>query len=56
MPTVWADTEVDEFLTETRSKIMVFRPTPEEFQDFPAYVRYMEECGANQFGIAKVRT
>ena len=54
MPTVWGDNEVEDFLTETRSKVMVFRPTEEEFQNFPTYVRYMEECGANQFGIAKV--
>jgi len=33
---------------------MVFRPTKEEFKDFPRYVQYMESCGAHKAGIAKV--
>lgn len=35
-------------------KIMVFRPTTEEFADFPKYVAYMESQGAHKAGIAKV--
>eukprot|EP00794_Sanderia_malayensis_P007810 gene7809-8656_t len=34
--------------------IMVFRPTMQEFQDFPAYIKKMEDCGAHNFGVAKV--
>ena len=30
------------------NKIMVFRPTLEEFADFSAYIRKMEEMGALQ--------
>lgn len=33
---------------------MVFRPTWEEFQNFPEYVKYMEKCGAHLGGLAKV--
>ncbi|XP_047146045.2 lysine-specific demethylase 4A isoform X1 [Hydra vulgaris] len=36
------------------SKIMVFRPTFEEFKDFPKYISYMESKGAHHGGIAKV--
>lgn len=35
--------------------IMVFTPTMEEFRNFPAFVKYMEEQGAHHHGIAKVR-
>lgn len=35
-------------------RIMVFRPTIEEFQDFPKYIEYMEKCGAHEAGLAKV--
>jgi len=35
-------------------KILVFRPTLEEFRDFPKYINYMEECGAHLRGIAKI--
>lgn len=35
-------------------RIMVFRPTIEEFQDFPKYIDYMEKCGAHEAGLAKV--
>lgn len=38
----------------TDHKIMVFRPTYEEFQDFPKYIKYMESQGAHKAGIAKV--
>lgn len=34
--------------------IMVFRPTMQEFRDFPAYIKQMEDCGAQRYGIAKV--
>lgn len=35
-------------------RIMVFRPTWEEFKDFDKYVRYMESEGAHKAGLAKV--
>lgn len=35
-------------------RIMVFRPTIEEFQDFPKYIEYIEKCGAHEAGLAKV--
>ena len=34
--------------------VMVFSPTYEEFQDFPAFIAYMEEQGAHHCGLAKV--
>lgn len=36
------------------NKIMVFRPTFDEFKDFSAYIRKMEEMGAHRAGVAKV--
>ncbi|XP_060082098.1 uncharacterized protein LOC132561390 isoform X2 [Ylistrum balloti] len=35
-------------------KIMVFRPTMDEFKDMAKYVSYMESCGAHKAGVAKV--
>lgn len=35
-------------------KIMVFRPSYAEFQNFSEYVEYMEKCGAHKAGLAKV--
>uniref|UniRef100_A0A7R9CNP2 [histone H3]-trimethyl-L-lysine(9) demethylase n=1 Tax=Timema cristinae TaxID=61476 RepID=A0A7R9CNP2_TIMCR len=35
-------------------KIMVFRPTYDEFKDFSSYVAYMESQGAHKAGLAKV--
>ncbi|XP_042886793.1 uncharacterized protein LOC122262743 isoform X2 [Penaeus japonicus] len=35
-------------------KIMVFRPTWEEFKDFPKYIEYIESQGANKAGLAKI--
>lgn len=35
-------------------KIMVFRPTMDEFKDFTKYVNYMESQGAHKAGLAKV--
>ncbi len=37
-------------------KIMVFRPTMEEFKDFNKYIKYMESMGAHKAGLAKVRS
>lgn len=34
---------------------MVFRPTWDEFKDFPSYVQYMESRGAHKAGLAKVK-
>ncbi|XP_052862260.1 probable lysine-specific demethylase 4A [Anopheles cruzii] len=38
----------------TTPRIMVFRPTWEEFQDFSAYINYMESKGAHKAGLVKV--
>lgn len=35
-------------------RIMVFRPTWDEFKDFKTYVAYMESQGAHKAGLAKV--
>ncbi|KAG7202354.1 hypothetical protein KM043_018681 [Ampulex compressa] len=35
-------------------RILVFRPTYEEFKDFTKYVEYMESKGAHKAGLAKV--
>ncbi|XP_023017300.2 uncharacterized protein isoform X2 [Leptinotarsa decemlineata] len=35
-------------------KIMVFRPTWEEFKDFSNYIKHMESKGAHKAGLAKV--
>ncbi|KAG8454510.1 hypothetical protein GDO86_000938 [Hymenochirus boettgeri] len=35
-------------------KIMTFRPTLEEFQDFGKYIAYIESQGAHRAGLAKV--
>lgn len=35
-------------------RIMVFRPTWEEFKDFPAYIEYIESKGAHKAGLVKV--
>lgn len=37
-------------------KIMVFRPTWDEFKDFNKYIAYMESQGAHKAGVAKVCT
>ena len=39
---------------DSQSKIMIFRPTLDEFEDFAGYVGYMEKQGAHNYGIAKV--
>lgn len=36
-------------------RIMVFRPTWEEFKDFPAYIEYIESKGAHKAGLVKVK-
>lgn len=36
-------------------KIQTFRPTWEEFQDMPKYIKYIESKGAHKAGLAKVR-
>jgi len=35
-------------------RIMVFRPTMSEFENFSDYIAYMESQGAHRAGIAKV--
>lgn len=37
-----------------KPKIMVFRPTWDEFKDFKKFVEYMESQGAHKAGLAKV--
>uniref|UniRef100_A0A182NZJ9 [histone H3]-trimethyl-L-lysine(9) demethylase n=1 Tax=Anopheles epiroticus TaxID=199890 RepID=A0A182NZJ9_9DIPT len=39
---------------ESRVKIQVFRPTWEEFKDFPKYIEYIESQGAHKAGLAKI--
>ena len=34
---------------------MVFRPSWEEFQNFPEYIKKVEKCNAHLSGLAKVR-
>lgn len=41
-------------MSQTKSNIMVFRPTWAEFQNFSSYIEYMESRGAHKAGIAKV--
>lgn len=49
---MWSQRDKDTLKMTPR--IMVFRPTIEEFQDFPKYIEYMEKCGAHEAGLAKV--
>lgn len=37
-----------------KPKIMVFRPSYDQFKDFPQFIKYMESKGAHKGGIAKV--
>uniref|UniRef100_A0A182QYU3 [histone H3]-trimethyl-L-lysine(9) demethylase n=1 Tax=Anopheles farauti TaxID=69004 RepID=A0A182QYU3_9DIPT len=39
---------------DTRVKIQVFRPTWEEFKNFPKYIEYIESQGAHKAGLAKI--
>lgn len=41
-------------MSQQYPRIMVFRPTYEEFQDFPKYIDYMESKGAHKAGLVKV--
>ncbi|XP_078525936.1 lysine-specific demethylase 4B isoform X2 [Lissotriton helveticus] len=45
---------VDPVLVNPSCKIMTFRPTLEEFQDFGKYIAYIESQGAHRAGLAKV--
>lgn len=49
-PTTSKETNFD----QSKPKIMVFRPTYEEFKDFKKFVDYMESVGAHKAGLAKV--
>lgn len=42
--------------SEEIPRIKVFRPTLEEMKDFSKYIEFMEESGAHEAGLAKVRT
>lgn len=46
--------EATNMASQDGSKIMVFRPTLEEFANFSVYIRKMEEMGAHRAGVAKV--
>jgi len=37
-----------------RKQVMVFKPSLEEFQDFPKFISHMEDLGAHKVGLAKV--
>lgn len=37
-------------------RIMVFRPTWEEFSNFSKYIEYMESKGAHLAGVVKVKS
>lgn len=39
---------------DPKIKIQVFRPTWEEFKDFPKYIEYIESQGAHRAGLAKI--
>lgn len=39
---------------ETRIKIQVFRPSWDEFKNFPKYIEYIESQGAHKAGLAKI--
>lgn len=39
---------------DPRAKIQVFRPTWEEFKNFPKYIEYIESQGAHRAGLAKI--
>lgn len=39
----------------TNPKIMVFRPTWEQFKDFPKFIEYIESKGAHHAGLVKVQ-
>ncbi|XP_053684667.1 lysine-specific demethylase 4A-like [Sabethes cyaneus] len=39
---------------EPKIKIQVFRPTWEEFKDFPKYIEHIESLGAHRAGLAKI--
>jgi len=41
--------------TSAVPQIMVFRPTMDEFKDFPQYIEYIESLGAHRAGLAKVK-
>jgi jumonji domain-containing protein 2 len=42
-------------LSMDNPEIQVFRPTWEEFKEFPKYIEYMESQGAHHAGLAKVQ-
>jgi len=39
---------------DRKPQVMVFRPTMDEFKDFPRFIAYIEELGAHKVGLAKV--
>lgn len=45
---------VEKMAQQDVPKIMIFRPTWDEFKNFDKYVEYMESKGAHKAGLAKV--
>lgn len=45
---------VDNNYNNQNPRIMVFRPSFEEFKNFAGYIEYMESKGAHLAGVAKV--
>jgi len=39
---------------DRKPEVMVFRPTMDEFKNFPRFVAHMEDLGAHKVGLAKV--
>jgi len=39
---------------DRKPQVKVFRPTMDEFKDFPRFVEHMESVGAHKVGLAKV--
>jgi len=39
---------------DRKPQVMVFRPSMDEFKDFPRFVEHMEKVGAHKIGLAKV--
>lgn len=41
-------------MSSNKPRIMVFRPSMDEFRDFNKYIKFMESRGAHYAGLAKV--
>jgi jumonji domain-containing protein 2 len=43
-----------EKIANNQYTVPVFRPTYDEFKDFPKYIDYIESMGAHKIGLAKI--